>query len=372
MNQARHAHAASIWQARADAAQRTLDEQYWNTGIGMYNIQTPCPNGDCNTIFHYWWMAHAVEALTDALERTGEARYARRLGELYDGLLARNGGVWPNPLYDDMEWMAIGWLRAHRATGEARYQEAALELWADIQTGWNNHMGGGIAWQKSQPDYKNTPANAPAAILAARLYDAFGDPADLAWARRIYAWVRDALVDPQTGFVWDGMNRLQDGAIDKDWRFTYCQGVYIGAALELYRITGEHAYRADAERTWAAALAELTRPGDRLFPYEGTGDGGLFKGILARYAGQLALLPEQDRGVAEVLAANARALWQAAGAAAEDGGDNGGAAGSGALLFGGSWEERPVGDVELSTQLSGVILLETAARLEAAALSEGR
>ncbi|MFS0725721.1 glycoside hydrolase family 76 protein [Paenibacillus sp. 1P07SE] len=350
MNEATHETLAVTWQSRADEAQQVLEREYWNPSIRMYNIQTPCPGGDCNTIFHYWWMAHAVEALTDGLERTGEQYYKDRLSQLYEGLLARNGGAWPNKLYDDMEWMAIGWLRAYRATGEERYKAAALLLWDDIQTGWNDHMGGGIAWQKTQLDYKNTPANAPAAILAARLYDAFGDPEDLAWAKKIYHWLREALVDPQTGFVWDGMNRLQDGGIDKDWKFTYCQGVYIGAAVELYRLTGDLQYKADAERTWQAAIAEIARPDDGLFPPEGTGDGGLFKGIFARYAGQLALLPDAETDAAEVLFANARTLWEQG---------RGGAA-----LFGGAWDERPAGDIELSTQLSGVILLETAALLE--------
>ncbi len=96
--------------ARADQAQQALVERYWNAGIGMFDIETPCPNGECNTIFHYWWMAHAVEALTDGLERTGDSRYSELLDALYEGLLRRNGGAWPNALYDDMEWMAIGWL----------------------------------------------------------------------------------------------------------------------------------------------------------------------------------------------------------------------------------------------------------------------
>ncbi|MCI3921104.1 glycosyl hydrolase [Paenibacillus sp. TRM 82003] len=339
-----------VWGARADQAQRSLDERFWNPAIGMYDIATPCPNGECNTIFHYWWMAHAVEALTDGLERTGDPLYAARLRTLYDGLLERNGGVWPNPLFDDMEWMAIGWLRAYRVTGEDDYKRAALDLWEDIRTGWNEQMGGGIAWQKSQLDYKNTPANAPAVILAARLYTAFGDAEHIAWAEKIYRWLKKALIDPETGFVWDGMNRLGDGAIDKDWKFTYCQGVFIGAAVELYRITGEPAYLRDAERTWKAALEQLTRPDAPLFPAEGTGDGGLFKGILARYAGQLAAESPDGAAVFEALTYNAETLWT-------EGRGPG-------TLFGGAWDERPSGSVELSTQLSAVILLETAAAVD--------
>ncbi|QNK59013.1 hypothetical protein [Paenibacillus sp. PAMC21692] len=57
-------------------------------------------------------------------------------------MLKRKGGAFPNELYDDMEWMAIAWLRAYEATGIVRFKEAALLLWEDIQTGWNNHMGG--------------------------------------------------------------------------------------------------------------------------------------------------------------------------------------------------------------------------------------
>ncbi|MFC4596666.1 glycoside hydrolase family 76 protein [Cohnella hongkongensis] len=342
------------WAARADLAQQALAERYWNAGIGMFDIETPCPNGECNTIFHYWWMAHAVETLTDGLERTGDSRYAERLDALYEGLLRRNGGVWPNALYDDMEWMAIAWLRAYGATGTEKYKEAALLLWDDIKTGWNGHMGGGIAWQKSQLDYKNTPANAPAAILAARLHARFGDEADLGWAVKIYEWLKNNLVDPESGFVWDGINREGDGAIDKAWEFTYCQGVFIGAALELYRATGDKGYLRDARRTAAAAVARLADPETGALPNEGNGDGGLFKGIFVRYLAQLALAdPSRSGEPAKLIAGNADLLWSRGRDPQR-------------TLFGPNWSEPPGGTVELGTQLSGIILLEAAARLEAA------
>ncbi|MCM3000332.1 hypothetical protein M3647_22905 [Paenibacillus cellulositrophicus] len=62
-----------LWSERADAAQEALRRHYWNPDIAMFNIETPCPNGECNTIFHYWWMAHAADVLVDGLLRTGEA-----------------------------------------------------------------------------------------------------------------------------------------------------------------------------------------------------------------------------------------------------------------------------------------------------------
>lgn len=344
------------WARKADEAQRVLEDRFWNEELSMYDIETPCPDGECNVIFHYWWMAHAADVLIDAYERTGDEFYSQRLGSLYEGVLARNGGMWPNELYDDMEWMALAWLRAYEATGEERYRRAVLELWTDIRTGWNEQMGGGIAWHKQQPGYKNTPANAPAVILAARLYLAFDSAEDLDWAHRIYDWLKDRLVDPNTGFVWDGMNRSGDGTIDYDWRFTYCQGVFVGAAVELYRCTGESQYMKDAARTLRAARAELADE-DGILPEEGGGDAGLFKGILARYAAEAALFAEndgfEDSGeVTKWLMHNAETMWTRG-------------RGEEAALFGPGWKRKPEEPVvQLCTQLSGVMLLECAARLE--------
>lgn len=344
------------WHRRADDAQAALDYYFWNDGIQMFNIETPCPNGECNTIFHYWWMAHAVDALTDGYLRTGDSGYASRLEQLYDGLLRRNGGAFPNELYDDMEWMALAWLRAYEATGVKQYREAALILWEDIKTGWNDHMGGGIAWQKSQLDYKNTPANAPAVILAARLYRAFGEQKNVEWALRIYEWQKTHLVDPDSGFVWDGMNRTGDGSIDKDWKFTYCQGVYIGAGVELYRITGEEAYLQDAIRTAEAARAQLVDD-TGVLPDEGDGDGGLFKGILVRYLAELAKEAPAQSAAEGLLLGNASALWNKGRDANRQ-------------LFHTDWSSQPAERVTLSTQLSAVMLLERAAELEKSGLLE--
>lgn len=341
-----------IWEKRADEAQEALENRFWNDSLGMYDIEFPVTAETDLNIFHYWWMAHAADVLVDGLQRTQDERYALRLRALFGGIVRRNGGVWPNELYDDMEWMALAWLRAYRATGEAQYKQAALDLWADIQTGWNNQMGGGIAWHKSQTGYKNTPANAPAVILAARMYREFGRAEDLDWAHRIYDWQLANLVDPESGFVWDGMNRTGDGAIDKDWKFTYCQGVVIGAAVELYRITGEHRYLNEAIRTFEAAKRELADPDTGLLPDEGRGDGGLFKGILVRYAAELAQVAPPDAvDAAQFLAANAESLWRSG--KSPDG-----------ALFGTNWATPPAGVVTLSAQLSAMKLLEQAAKFE--------
>ena len=335
------------WANRAQAAQHTLQTHFWNPEQGIMNQYAPC-GGTCNDPYVYWWHAHTLDVLVDGLIRTGDARYAQRIGEAFEGARTLNGGTLLHNWYDDMQWMALALLRAYGATGEKRYLEGAQGLWADIQGGWNDHCRGGIAWKKDQLDYKNTPANAPAAILAARLYGLLGHKADLEWAERIYAWNKTHL-DAETGFVWDGMNRLGDGQLENGWHFTYNQGAYLGAGLALFEITGEQTYLQDALRTADAVGTRLIDASSGLLPHEGDGDGGLFKGILVRYLTLLVQAVSRPEWVA-LLQHNAEVLWQA-GRDPESG------------LMGLSWGTPPNGRVCLSGQQSGVMLLEAVATL---------
>lgn len=345
---------AGQWAERAEEAQAQLTTSFWDENRGLYNNAAPCMLQLCTDPFNYWWLAHAVDVLVDGYERTEDEQYTEQLAKLYEGILNRNAGVFPNEYYDDMEWMALAWLRAYDATGEERYKEAAIVLWEDIQKGWNDELGGGIAWRKTQLDYKNTPANAPAAILAARLYQRFGDAADLAWAEKIYQWQKEHLVDPDTGLVWDGMNRTGDGSIDKDWKFTYGQGVYIGAGVELYKATNDDSYLEDSRKTASHLQKAFVSPATGMLPSEGEGDGALFKGVLVRYMGELiAADPEHEvaRMLAEMLETNGDSLWEYG-------------KGADAALFSNSWAQTPDDVVQLSTQLSGMMLLEQLAKLE--------
>ncbi|WP_308637565.1 glycoside hydrolase family 76 protein [Paenibacillus silvisoli] len=344
--------ADSVWAERAELAQQELATSFWDEKRGLFNNAAPCIAQLCTDPFNYWWLAHGVDALVDGYERTGDERYAEEIGKLYQGILDRNAGVFINDYYDDMEWMALAMLRAFDATKEERYKGAAAELWKEIQGGWNDEMGGGIAWRKEQLDYKNTPANAPAAILAARMYLHTNDEADLAWAKKLYDWQKQTLVDPETGLVWDGINRQGDGVIDKDWKFTYGQGVFIGAGVELYRITKEQAYLDDALRTAGNLKQDFLSPATGMLPSEGDGDGGLFKGVLVRYIGELIQTePSMKKELRDMLLTNADSLWEYG-------------KGKGKALFSNSWAQTPDEVVQLSTQLSAVMLLEQAAKAD--------
>jgi predicted alpha-1,6-mannanase (GH76 family) len=341
------------WKVIADSLQKATYQKFIS-GDGKYFIQ----NSAGNNGFNYWWNAHALDVLADAYQRTQDANYKQQMVNLLAGIKEKNGGSFPNDYYDDMGWLALSSLRAYSATNETPFLETTTLLWEDIKGGWNTNQGGSIAWRKSQLDYKNTPANGPAVILAARLYRLHKKAEDLTWATKIYSWLKNTLVDPSTGLVWDGINREGNGHIDKNWKFTYNQGLFIGAALELYKITGELAYLKDAIKTADYVINDIDLSPGGVLKNEGKGDAGLFKGIFVRY---LALLV-QEAGVPaakrttyqQFLKFNAETMYKKAILRP-------------ALLIDGSWTQKPTQDtaIDCTTQLSGLMLIEAAADLQA-------
>ena len=193
----------------------------------------------------------------DAVGRTGDPAGRERVRAHVAGVVRRNGGHIPNDYYDDMAWMALALLRADEVAG---VDTAALvaELWADIQQGWDERHGG-VVWRR-RDTYTNTPANAPSAILAARLHRRHGGPADLDWARRIADWQQATLVDPESGVVWDGIHPETDPAPSREL-YTYNQGTVVGAEVELWRVTGDAGHLERAGRTAVAALEQVRRSG---------------------------------------------------------------------------------------------------------------
>jgi predicted alpha-1,6-mannanase (GH76 family) len=339
------------WAARADSAQAALNQSFWSPA-GQYYLRDNTGKPD----FNYWWQAHGLDILLDGYQRTKVLDYITKMQQLQQGAKKQNGNTYLNTYYDDMAWHALANLRAFQVTQDQSYKATAQLLWADLKTGWNTNQGGGIAWRKNQLDYKNTPANAPVAILAARLYQLDRNPDDLAWATKIYEWQKKTLVDPITSMVWDGINREGNGQIDKGWLFTYNQGVYLGAGLELYRATQQSSYLDDANRTAGYVLNDSQLAPGGVLKDEGVGDGGLFKGVLVRYLAQLATEPAVNAATrakyVSFLKFNGESLYNKGTRRPQ-------------YLFNTNWTTQPGGTVDGSTQMSGVMMFEVMADLQA-------
>lgn len=334
------------WNKAADGSSMALASLFWNPGEKWFNYDS---NGDAS--WNYWPQAHALDVMTDAWLRTKDDRYKAYFDQWYAGVKARNGNTFENDYYDDMEWNALAILRVYQATGDTKFKEAALQIWEYIKTGWNTNAGGGITWKKGMEYSKNACSNGPACILAARLYQEFGDESNKEWALKIYNWEKSTLFNQNNGAVYDNINS-ETGEIKKDWVFTYNQGTFIGSAVELYKIFNEKAYLNDAMLAADYTTSSLTS--NSVLKSEGTGDGGLFKGIFIRYFTELIRQDRLDASAGkryiQFIRYNAETLWTKGTTTP-------------AVLFGPDWTVKPGFVTGLTEQLSGCMLIEAAAAL---------
>jgi len=335
------------WSTAADSSSQSLVNSFWNIQGKYFNTDNAG-----NTTFQYWPNGHALDVLIDAYSRTNDNFYKIYIDQWYDGVKAKNGNTFRNDYYDDMEWNALAMLRAYKTTNDLRYKDAALQVWEWIKEGWNPNAGGGISWAKGYEHSKNACSNGPACILAARLYQEFGDESNKDWATKIYNWERSTLFNNITGAVYDNIDS-NTGVINKNWVFTYNQGTFIGSAVELYKIFGEKAYLNDA--VLASDYTTSTLVTNSVLKSEGTGDGGLFKGIFIRYFTELIRqdrLDNSDRKrFVQFIQYNAEILWTKG-------------VEKPSVLYGPYWGTKPTTPVGVTEQMSGCMLIEAMALLE--------
>lgn len=326
----------------AESAFKAMLKAYWNPeGKFFYKFS----DGSGRTDF--WWEAQLWDVVMDGVALTGgkKSPYFSLIAQVYDGQ-AKETPTFTNKFYDDEAWWALAALRAYDITGEDRYLKRAVSLWEDIRHGWSEDLGGGIWWTKDR-NAKNACINGPAALMAARLYERTGRAEYLEWSRKIYDWLKSRLVDRTFGLVQDHVSK--EGAVDAR-TYTYNQGTFIGAAVMLYRLTGEPGYLADARRTADATLNFLV-DGNDVLKDEGTGDGGGFKMIFVRYLAFLYQVDHTQEHYLEFLRKNAWTAWDEA--RNEDG------------LFGTGWGgPPPSGVVESLANGAAVGMLNIVAALE--------
>lgn len=337
------------WSKIADSLQASTYENYLGTN-GTFR-----QDNKGKEKFHYWWNAHMVDVLVDGYVRTKDASYLPKLKSLVRGIKTSNKGSYQIFFNDDMEWLGIACLRAYKATGDEEYKQVAEYLWEEVKKGWTDVHGGGIMWRTDTPEEKNACSNGPGALLAINLFEINQNKDELEWAKKIFEWQKNTLVDPLTGLVWDNISYEGDEVvINKGMVLTYNQGTQVGSAIQLFNHTGEQQYLQDAWKTASSIMTSPKLTYEGILRNEGQGDGGLFKGILVRNLTLLAENPflekSKKRQLLDFLAYNAKTLITY-------GLDRRN------MLVGPDWAVKPLNPTDLSTQLSGVMLMEMAARL---------
>jgi predicted alpha-1,6-mannanase (GH76 family) len=348
------------WAARAAAAEHAVVRRYVRRlggvvpGTRIGRIRWPRPVPIRPWPWHYWWQAHLLDCLVDAQLRAPRPDRADAIAAVARTVRLRNLGSWTNDYFDDVAWFGLAVQRAGTlARRSARPALGAVVL--QLRDGWTADGGGGIWWRRGD-DFKNAPANGPAAILLAR-----GGHVGL--ASSIADWMHDTLLDPATGLVRDGIRIGRDGAVRavEPTPYTYCQGVHLGACVALADVDGHERWPARAAALLEAIGSRLVGPDGVVPGYSDGGDGGLFNGILARYLADAALRRP-------ALAARARRIVLASAAAAWEGRVEV----AGGPVFAQDWRRpaRPpragLAEADLSVQLSGWMLLEAAAAVQRA------
>ncbi|MBT2520825.1 glycoside hydrolase family 76 protein [Arthrobacter sp. ISL-28] len=406
------------WAARADEAARSVTHLFGQRLLflpGTHIAATTRPSGQFKILvgpWHYWWQAHYVDCLVDTGRRelgTADRPPARFDGDnnpsagqlasrLVTGIRLRNFLTFVNSYYDDMAWLALSTLRLEKLAEESRrpsrrrHARIRKSLTLQFDSASTDDLDGGTFWSTKR-DFKNTPATAPVALYYART----GNPAK---AQALLDWLDARLFDAGRGLYLDGLRISPTGeTVLEDAIYTYNQGPVLGALLELggtrnleraaavvdavtphLTLPGAGAPEAGAPEAGAPDAGGSTginggTTGTAVLRCDGTGDGGLFTGILMRYlalAARDGRLPDHTRTTAARLVRDtAAALWagrrvvSAGEALAQHGG-------AGRLVF--SYDPHlsagsaypPGAAVELSTQLQAWMMLEAAAAAAAA------
>ncbi|MBP5770754.1 MAG: alpha-1,6-mannanase [Bacteroidaceae bacterium] len=196
-------------------------------------------------------------------------------------------------VYDDQMWLCRELVRAYRLTGYSKYLDEATMLANYCIDGWDccldkdGNEYGGISWgpgYNSKHSCSNAPLIQPLVWLA-DIYRADDEPENLRYyyilpdgtrtsvlrrhselymefARKIYAWQKEKLLNHTTGVYWDMCGAVKGeiqyekvGRIEyrahvdiggpTGTAYTYNTGTMLAATAELLRTTGEQTYRND-------------------------------------------------------------------------------------------------------------------------------
>ena len=300
------------WVNRADLAESAINERHsarvW--GLPRTNLGfVAWPSNAKEKLFihwHYWWQAHYLDCLVDAARRRTRKARRDRIRDTIRGISVRNvGKLTSNRYYDDKAWLALALGRAGKVR-KVRTPKSLPSLEQNIVDGIDS-LTGVLPWRSGETFY-NVPSNGPAAIMMART-----DRLDE--AMKITDWIFDNLIDDD-GLVMDGLRMRMHGPELVRSIHPYCQGVAIGACLEIALKLRERAgltttvvdHWSDADKAedslkyFAHIHAVVQAVSRKMTNFHGVidwdtgdGDGGLFKGILVRYLADVAIrLPDDS------------------------------------------------------------------------------
>ena len=320
------------WDHRADLAEDAIDERHARRLLGLPGtnlavVSWPAATRDKFFLrWHYWWQAHYLDCLVDAASRRPLKSRSRRISRTMKGIRLRNGApLTKNRYYDDKSWLALALDRVV-GLGHGHQARGLKDLQQNIIDGVDP-LTGVVPWRAGEAFY-NVPTNGPAAIMMARM-------GRVDEAEAITNWMFENLIN-QDGLLIDGIRMKMDGPEPSTAVYAYNQGVALGACVEIAQRRREEAkFTGDTSGTALhggsdVAMSSITRVHNLVHAIavnlatdagvvkgSGSGDGGLFRGILVRYLALVATnLPDDQklsratkRLAAKLVLSTADAVW---------------------------------------------------------------
>lgn len=306
------------YSTRADTLDNVLTSQFLNASRGtFYAIPHSYSNYASESTYIYWQQAHALDVIIYAYQRIKDSNDSRVA--TYKNIIKRwylnHANNWYhksgdttgfyNEFTDDMCWICLTLIHISEALDDDTYANTARTVFDEYILPRGSRDSDGffsLPW-KDDGSGPNACTNAPGCLLAAKLYERYGEASYLQTAKDLYAYQANVM---KTKLNNDG--RVEDPPL------TYTQGTFGEAARRLYKITGENEYLAMAGKVLIYAITSSRCTNNGLLRDEGSSmDQSIFKAVLIPYLVNYVLdettpLSYRKRFVT-FLQKNANALW---------------------------------------------------------------
>jgi len=286
----------SYTEADMNTALSALNTYYYSTTRKLYFVKYT-RTGNVSAI---WTQAIFWDMAMNAYKRTGSSAHKKLMDDLFEGNRQQyanydwdNGTVWF--IYDDIMWWVIALARAYELTNDAKYlelSESGFErVWSGSKVlkdnGSYDPVNGGMYWAWDQQNPAGSPLptmgkmaciNYPTVIAAMTLFNTTKDASYFNKAKEIYLWSRNNLFDKEIGRVADSKH----GTGAPAWvMHVYNQATCIGAAVMLYKATGDRQYLEDA--VLAANYTKNQMSTNGFMNFETGVEQGIYHAIFAQY-----------------------------------------------------------------------------------------
>ena len=147
--------------------------------------------------------------------------------------------------YDDNIWIGIEFTNLYMLTRDKEYLGKAKMIWSFILSGMDDTFDGGIYWCEQKKFSKNTCTNAPASVLAFKLFEATQDSTYFYQGKEMYSWTKEHLQDKTDCLYFDRINI--DGSVGPA-KHAYNSGQMMQSAAIQYKLTKDTVYLIDAQK----------------------------------------------------------------------------------------------------------------------------